>query len=334
MNKVLEDEITIDGDVQRTIETVVEMRLRSLKINGPRWAKNMAINYPHVKKPYSDVVEMFPEIVTQRNVMIFASGPSLSRYEGKLHKLNDIAVVIASPTNIPWLIDQGVRVDMCVVVDSHAGMWQKIKGVYEGPIVCPPTVHPGINDLPNPVYWFKLLMGTGQSDDPQFGLWNLIMNGIFGDKLQYGFLASAACVTNMAFLIASDFLFQRIFIGDKIILAGADYAYWKGFSRIENPLRPRPNEVDLMEWEGMPTNARMVVYKYALYQAWMKVVGLPVYSMSDGILSEITNVTLDQILNDDFPKYPEPQELIDRTQPFRKAFLKQFGKNIKDEDGE
>lgn len=313
---------------QRTLDAMTEMRMRSLMLNGPRWANNMGANWQYVKKDHEDVTAGFAEWVTQSNVVIFASGASLSRYNGQINKLNENSIIVATPTNVPWLIHEGVRIDFVVIADSHPSMMEKLKD-YDGPIVCPPTVDKSIGEAKNQKFWFKLLMGNGQKDDPTYGIWNLMMHGMFPD-IKSGYLAEHACVTNLALAIVGYFMYSRKLLGKRIILAGADYAYWKDWARIDVKLRPRPMDIDLMDWEGYQTNARMVVYKDRLLNIWAQIQGIPLYSMSEGIIHEIPQITLENVLSDEYPARPLEEEVTKRIKEFRGKFLAEFGPKIKD----
>lgn len=312
-----------------TIEAWLDLKQKSIVRNGRIWAKNMAENYPHVQESFENAFDDIAEYTAYRNVVVYSSGPSLSRYKGEISKINDHAINIGTPTNIPWLLSEGVRVDACVVVDAHPGMWKKLTN-YTGPIVCPVTVDPAINNLPNQIYWFKLLMGNGQVDDPNFGMWNLVVHGMFKDKIERGYLSDAACVTNMAIQLAADWMAGNKLMGSRIILAGGDYAYWQDWARIDDPLRSRPLEVDALEWEGYSTNARMVVYKKQLFPIWMLIASIPFYSMSKGILHEIPEVTLDQIINDALPKPLNREQVKEKAEAFLDLFLDEFGQKVVD----
>ena len=315
---------------QRTVDAMTEMRMRSIRRNGKRWAYNMGQNFGHVKNDHEEVTESFGEWTSKSNAVIFASGASLSRYSGEISKINDSSIVVATPTNVPWLLDEGVRIDFVVIADAHASMAKKLKG-YDGPIVCPPTVDKAVGELDNEKYWFKLLMGTGQYDDPHFGIWNMMMHGMFPD-IKSGYLAELSCVTNMALAIVGYFMYTNKLTCERIILAGADYAYWQDWARIDTQLRPRPLEVDLMEWEGYQTNARMVVYKDRLLNVWAQIQGIPIYSMSKGIIHEIPEIELQNILDNEYPARPLDAEVTARIKEFRGRFLEEFGPKIGDEE--
>jgi len=260
--------------------------------------------------------------------VIFASGPSLAKYTGKINQLNANSIIVATPTNVPWLQDEGVRIDMVVIADSHPGMATKLKG-YEGPIICPPTIAPEVTMLPNDIFWYKLLMGNGQGNDPFYGFWNMIQHGMF-EKIEYGFNAENGCVTNMALAIVYDMMRSRHLLCKRIILAGADYAYTEGWARIESTLRPKPLDIDAMEYLGYHTNSRMVFYKHRLIQLWEQLKGIDIYSMSEGIITEIPEVTLDDILAKTYPAQPTDKERTALVETHTNLFLDEFGEKLED----
>jgi hypothetical protein len=208
----------------------------------------------------------------------------------------------------------------------------KLLAGYSGPIVCPPTVDHSITSLPNEKYWFRLLLGTdGTQDDPEFGWWNFITHKTW-DNLSAGFV-SLGCVTNMAVAMSYDFLAKRVFRGRRVVLMGADYAYWKGLSRVspDGKMKSRPLDIDAMEWGGFQTNARMVYYAWALYRLW-RATNMPLYSMSEGILSDIPQVSFDEVLAGRYPERLTPDEIQVRTDRFFEEFKRDFGQKVEDEN--
>jgi hypothetical protein len=311
---------------------MLDLKERSITRNGRIWAKNMAENYPHVQESFENALDNIADYATYAtvpNAIVYSSGASLSRYKGEIHKVNDHAINIATPTNVPWLLSEGVRVDVVIIVDAHPSMWQMLDG-YTGPIVCPVTVDPGINKLPNPIYWMKLLMGDGQISDPHYGLWNMMVHGMFKGKLERGYLSDAGCVTNMAIQIVADWMVANKILSKRIILAGGDYAYWNDWARIADPLKSRPLEIDAMEWDGYSTNGRMVVYKKALFPIWLLIASIPFYSMSKGILHEIPEIELQNILDNKFPKPLDRDEVKARGDKFYKQFFDQWGDKVEE----
>ena len=316
------------GNAMRTLEVLQELKQKTAETMMPSWLRNMRLNAPYVEKDFTKLPDVLEQNISADTVFVFAPGPSLSQYEGRIHEISGL--VVGTPTVVPWMLANNITPDFVVVVDTHPSM-SKLLSDYKGPIVCPPTIDHAIVSLPNEKYWFRLLMGTdGTQEDPEFGWWNFVTHKMW-DNLSAGFV-SLGCVTNMAVAMSYDFLAKRVFRGRRVVLMGADYAYWKEWSRVspDGKMRPRPLEIDAMEWGGFQTNARMVYYAWALYRLW-RATNMPLYSMSEGILKELPGVTFDEVLAGQYPDRLDPDEIQERTDRFFETFKQDFGKKVEDE---
>lgn len=312
----------------KTLEVLAELKQKTVDSMMPSWCRNMRLNAPYVEKDFTELPSVLQDNISADTVFVFAPGPSLSQYEGRIDKISGL--IIGTPTVVPWMLANNLTPDVVVIVDTHPSM-AKLLADYKGPILCPPTIDHAVCSLPNEKYWFRLLLGTdGSSADPEFGWWNFMVHKMW-DNLSAGFV-SLGCVTNMAVAISYDFLAKRVFRGRRIVLMGADYAYWKDWSRVspDGKMRPRPLEIDAIEWAGLPTNARMVYYAWALYRLW-RATNMPLYSMSEGILTEIPHVDFETVMSGKYPDRLEAEEIQERTDRFFDTFKQDFGQKIGEE---
>lgn len=290
-----------------TTKALLEMRSLSQVNNIGKWARNMAKNVSLVRLPYT-----FAPIDWEDTVMVFASGASLSCYAGRYKELNYAPVsVVATPTNVAWLQSEGVDIDLVVVMDQHPIMAEMLQ-TYNGPVIAHPGVDPGIADLMT--YYYKLYIDGDET-------WNEVQDAMF-PMLPSGYLAEYGCVTNMAFAVAADLSRSRI------VLAGIDYSYWHGYARIAESLSPAPDETDSLLWRGLKTNSRMVSYKDALMALWSMVrMTLPVYSMSEGIVDEIPEVSFDEVIHGHWPPLLTHEEFLEKAEHHIKEFS-HFGEAV------
>jgi len=304
--------------MSKTIEILSDLKYKTVIKMGPSWFRNMRLNAPDVVDGFEKVGLDIVDKSDRQTAFVFAPGASLTQYEGRIHEID--GVIIATPTAVPWLLDQNLRPDFVVIVDSHPKMAQLLTE-YDGPLVVPTTVDHAVVELPNKKYWFKLLFGsTGQADDPEFGQMNFMIHKMW-DNIEKGFV-SLGSVTNMAVQITFHLMAEHIIQAKRMVLMGADYSYWNDLGRVPNDGKKapaRPLDIDACVYRGKHTNVRMVYYLWGLYRL-LKSIYLPIFSMSEGTLTEIPYVSFEDILANNYP-----QELtLEELQAKMEAALKEF----------
>lgn len=272
------------------MSSVSALREKSILEHVPEWSANMGKNVLWATR------DAFAAPVEWKDTaVVFASGASLSRYDRMLHALNGKVTVVATPSNVPWLLSQGVKIDLVVVMDSHPIMGKWIED-YSGPVVAATTVDVSVSA--HKAHFYKLYI-TG------LDLWNDIQNFMF-PSVAAGYPAELGCVTNLAVALVCSLTKKRV------VLAGADYGYWKGYARIADKLE-LADVSNAIWWKGVATTYEMLWYKDMLLSVWNQVSeSVPVYSMSQGIIDEIPQVELDDILKDEWPEQLSKSEVIDR----------------------
>lgn len=278
------------NNAEETKEVLQGLRDRSVLNNTPIWASNMGRNVIWATRDAFSV-----PIQWKDTVMVFASGASLLRYKGRMKDLNGKVSVIATPTNYAWLQSEGVDVDMIVVMDSHPIMGKMIED-YRGLVVAATTVDVSVSA--HKAHFYKLYV-NGETT------WNMVQDMMF-PYISGGYPAEYGCVTNVAFALACDLSRKRV------VLAGADYSYWHSYSRIAEEMT-KVDDPQIL-WRGVGTDPAMVLYKDALLKIWANVaLSIPVFSMSEGIIDEIPTVTLDDVLNENWPELLTKDEVVKKV---------------------
>lgn len=279
------------------------MREKSILEHVPVWAQNMGKNVI-----WADKDAFAAPVAWKDTVVLFASGASLSQYAGKLKGINGNATVVATPSNVEWLKSQGVDIDLVVVMDSHPYMGKWISDYY-GPVIASTVVDASVSA--HRASFYKLYI-EGE------GMWNAIQNFMF-PHVAAGYPAEFGCVTNVAFALICDMS------GKRVVLAGADYGYWKGYARVADKLQ-KADLRDTFKVHGVPTKYEMFLYKDALLRIWSKVANrVPVYSMSEGIVDEIPTVGLQDVLQGNWPEQVNEGDVIDRLNAHVGEWKEMFG---------
>ena len=290
-------------------EAIQQMQINSIRENVPKWSLNMGRNFIWAERCCTQV-----PIDWKKTTVVFASGASLSRYSGELQKLNDADVTaVATPTNVKWLQEQGVEIDLVVVMDAHAYMGKYLEN-YSGPIIANPCVDVSVSS--KRTYFHKLYL-TG------FDVWNMTQDGMF-PRLRNAYPAEYGCVPNMAFALVHD-----LSGSENIVLAGLDNCYWNDYARIEDPLQKVEDAPDHIEWRGKKTNHAMVAYKDAWIRIWAQAAskGRNVFLMSQGIIDEAPSIELKGLLKGKFPEPPTFNEIVERTEKHLEEY-KAFGEVV------
>lgn len=289
----------------KTSEALNTLRHRSILSHIPTWSNNMGRNVI-----WADRCATTVPVHWKKTVVIFASGASLSLYEKDLHKLNGKVTVVATPTNVAWLQSKGVRIDLVVVMDSHPIMGKMLED-YSGLVIAPTTVDVSVSA--HKAHFYKMKIAG-------LDLWNVIQDTMF-THLSLSYPAELGCVTNMAFALCCDIPKDH-----RIVLAGADYSYWRGKARIAEKLEKAPK--DAITWDGKQTSPSMVMYKDALLKLWARTIGrTPVYSMSHGIVTEIPHVALGHILEENWPELHSKETVVELSEKHIEQF-KNFGEVV------
>jgi hypothetical protein len=269
-----------------------------------------------------------------RTAYVLAAGASLTRYRAALAHLKKTGYLVASPTVVPWIVKQaGVTPDLTVVVDKSPQSVEQIRfsGVLEdtdSALLMSPEAPPQLPVLygRHRTYWIRTAIPgpDGSMDWEPYS----IFQSFLGRAIEYR-LAQLGCVTNM---MVSALLALREHAGwdfDQIVLVGADYGYWRGFSRIPKDGSPTLEEYDRecpsnFRHRTIMTDRRMVRYKASLMLLWLQTKAR-IYSMSHGILNEFPQVSEKRALADNFPAYPEWDGIHERILKWMEWFRTESG---------
>jgi hypothetical protein len=305
---------------------------------GPEWFGNIHDNFNLIKElgPHHTIDALPAKLPKHRQnmetIFVFASGASLTKYEKQLRSFKDYGLIFASPTQLQYLRYCGLEPDVLFSSDSNATSQSdpviKSGGAGNMLLTGTPFISPNLVRLfpRKNIYMYNSVIqdekgGIKESDYSLIMLWLL-------EKSLPRFFVQAGCVTNQMFMIATTFMNEGMLPSVKrIVFVGADHGFWKGYARCPAPelenragwteaeMVPYQETNSTIEWEGMMSDRRMVLYKRSaliFYQALKP----PVYDMSDGIFHEFPKVEFANIVDDVWPDQPTAEEINERVTSF------------------
>ena len=293
------------------------------------WYRNLGCNRAVPNRRSLGEFEI-PESRQKDTIVIVAPGASLELYEQKLDKLADNAIVLVMPTAVDYCLKHRLHIDAVVLVDAGDHNPKFINKLDpDVPVLAGTYVHPDVAKEHN-TYFYTVTQEKGKrrpDNDPDNELWwiNATTTAI-DDDIHYAF-PSLGCVTNMAVNIAQDLRMRSVFESKRIVLIGADHCYYEGKGRV-----PRDGSFydeipwateNVFYWDGKLTNFKMVYYTHALYTLWASQT-VPLFSVNHGILTDLPDVTIDQVLKNEFPKYPNRNWVENVVSNFFKHFVDQL----------
>lgn len=292
-----------------------------------------------------DIVKRTPkELVKAEQIFMFAAGPSLRRIENQVHELKGKGIIVATPTVLPWMRHHGLEPDWLLATDSNPSSIVPIAidGARDIRLLCPSTIDRRLVELfpLKNVYWYNSL-SQGPDGTIHSSEFSNFMQLLFTSREEEDYkipgidawVVQAGCCTNQAVILLNWMLNSKVLDAKRIILMGADYCYWRGLSRVPfyQPLekdilgavpfydpgtefrepelyRPIGHPKDAIEWDGMQSNRRMVLYKRSLL-LYYGATAAPLLSCSQGILTEIPYVSIEDILSGNYPRVLSPEEI-------------------------
>lgn len=106
--------------------------------NRAMWRANVMANRPHFSKGNPDLMGL--------TAFIVAAGPSLEKNVDALRDVSERGVILALDASLRYLLGQGIRPDLCMMIDGS----EKIEAMIEGcdtsgiTLVCTPSSSPGV----------------------------------------------------------------------------------------------------------------------------------------------------------------------------------------------
>ena len=278
----------------------------------------------------------------KKTLAVLASGPSLMDHEKFLPWVFKHCYTIASPTQLPWLMDRHLTPDVVIAVDAHpilAEHTERSGANKTALLVCSPEVTPRLPMLfgRDRTFWFRTGIGgrQGKMDTEPYSVFMTFLNSAINVRIN-----QAGCVTNMALMLAMALKEWASWEWDRIILLGCDYAFVDNKGRVPTHGDQITAEQvagdlsDAMEYKntGIRTNGRMVRYKAGTLLLWAETMAR-IYTMSRGILDEFPPVTEAQVRRGEWPEYLSEYKIGERVQYymrwFQKDILKKKGSSIK-----
>ncbi len=319
---------------------------------GAEWLSNVRANIPQIIQPTShrfvlDAVKGLPkELIDAEQIFIFAAGPSLRRVEANVHKLKGKGIIVGTPTVLPWMRHHGLEPEWLLVNDSNSQAVIPIEGsggAGETRLLCPPTIDRRVVKLfpKKNVYWYNSLVQgeDGTVESAQFSNFMQLLFLPREEEKDYqipgieAWVVQAGCCTNQAIILINWMLQSETIGAKRIVLMGADYAFWWGLARVPLYQNLKPDSEgmlpfynkgtlvrgpsdyltlghppDAMDWDGMQTCRRMVLYKRSLL-LYYAATAAPLLSCSQGILTEIPYVGIGAMLNGEYPDVPGRQAI-------------------------
>jgi len=331
----------VGEDAGRSDQIHEYLRRRSQRIwkyFGPIWLNNVRLNIPQINETYvghqlNDGLARAAKRVNSEQVFVFAPGASLKQYEPFMEEiaaeLPKHGLIVASPTVLPWMRRFGLEPDILVAADPNPNQADpiiKTGGPKDMLLICPPIISRELvtQFKRKNVYWYNsvIMDETGGIEDNDYSTIMLMLL-----KPLRQFVVQAGSVTNQVVLALRSAIDSSTLNASRIVLVGADYGYWKGLARVpfyeqnddgtwvEGTYREAVIEPDHIEWDGMSTNRRMVLYKRSLLYFWW-VSMTPIYSCSEGILHELPYVSMWDILKDQYRQYLSKDEITQIVRQF------------------
>lgn len=335
----------MDREEQKAIVQAIEQvtKINTLGTHLPDWTYNTACNLKIAER----FVQDFKPSILNETVFIVGPGASIHQYTDFLKELRSYGFVVAVPTAYPYLHEIGLEPDAVVAVDKSPLMADYLEE-YNGPVICPLSVHPRIGEE-HDCYWYTQYHGDGGPNDPTFGWYNAVIYYLAKSTGSSHGWISLGDVVNAALQIFEDYMkgysLKKQAIS-RIVLVGVDRCFWKGYDRL--PIRgtvlpmheEQPDDID---WRDRVTNMRMVFYQERLYE-FIRMFPAPYYRLDHGIQTEIPFVGPDQIRKGKYPKALTDEEWRTRlddwheyyaeTLPFEAAGKRDFMEALKEEIGE
>ena len=284
--------------------------MHTLDTWGEMWIANLRHNAPQMKHTIREF-----RTGKQETCLIFAPGASLTQYEQRIKELRDNRnfYIVGTPTPLKWMMAHGLSPDCLVVADSQPAQYNLIKDSrWRGQILAPITTTPQIGREYDPVYWFNV-----KHSKPGFTpIQDMVSETQYPELPRF---PSVSCVTNVALQLMMHATRMGRTAFKRYVLVGTDYGYWRGMPRVPNGLHTAEiPQNDLIEIDGRQTNYNMAFYKERLY---MLLLGNPeamVYTLSDGILTELRHLSYQQLRME---TYPPQLPLAQLQEAYRKYLL-------------
>ena len=310
-------------------DEIVARNALHLKRNLRKWMRNLRLNSPIIESEYqirsgkinyTDVP--FDVSGGYEAAAIIASGYSLTNHKDWLFTWD--APIIASPTNLPWLLQTGISPDIVLISDPQDAVYNQLLDVedylWHLNFIVPTFVSNKVLDLliyqGAKVYFYNAHIAPPSGnmlDEP----YNFFVNNLFAD-LSIGWMAQVGCVTNAAVNLAAR-LNENL---KAIFLVGAEYSFPDPLhSRVpmysydkEVPGEPVPKGYyDHPLYHVLVTDA-MLAYKRTLMTLWYSAkYPLSVLKTSDGVKgtlrelpSTLDTIPLDQAIADIVAIYSKP----------------------------
>lgn len=163
------------------------------------------------------------------------------------------------------------------------------------------------------------------------------------------------CVTNEALVVVLMLMNWKRLDASEIILAGADLAFWKGFTRVPKGTRDPdgtihldgyrrfeddPDNADFVEYNGLITNSRMLGYTSDMVTLWgnpqafewqnikarlWRLSAGPGESILEGV---IPSVTPEQLLSENYQPYPGNSERSRIAKEYIERFQRDYARAV------
>lgn len=270
----------------------------TVEAHAMHWIKNLRVNAPMVR----DSIATFQS--RAETVLILGPGASIQRYADSLRRVQERRDIflLASPTVMPWLMENGISPDVVIAVDRQDEQWQWVKqSRWRGPVWMPTFGNPKLAEE-YATYWFNLTIGKP-------GYQPLVDACTLTQYDELPSLPSLAHVGGHAFQLSQYLANIGACAFKRCVMIGCDYGYYKGEARVrltgDHVTETVPE--DAITIEGVQTNYKMALYKERLYTTW-RVNPMPLYSISHGLLHELPRCTMSNVFAGEFPPDLPPQE--------------------------
>lgn len=255
-----------------------------------QWMRNVRFNAGSVDKDAREVASA--KAYRNGTAVIFGAGASLKEVPAdSLRKIAATCMTLVSPTVLPWFRRTvGCYPDYLVNVDCHEMLPRIVEEQLSDEmspsmkvLLCPQVDNRWIS-LPIDIGWF-LSLDQGKDGGLFSSDFSKTMVSLFPHIRTR--IAQMGCVTNeMTWLVYAGMASLGI---NRIVLAGADYSYHKGFARVpmdggDYPLCHDLDDPHPAMWGGTKTNIQMIEYarQLAIVQ---QAHDMPIFTMTPGIMS-------------------------------------------------
>lgn len=273
------------------------------------WVKNLRDNAPYIKKNVLDL----PKPQSDTCVLV-GPGPTIAEIKD-INRLNKF-YVMASPTVLPWMTEQGLKADLVVAVDRSAEMWYWIrKAEYKGQVAVPTFGNDEVAKNCD-CYWFNILNGkpgylpvidavvrTQYPELPQLPSTGHVGGAMFQLAMMLNHFGKAA--------------FKRV------VLVGFDYGYPDGKARVpitgSHPTETL-NQDELVTLDGKLTNYKMAMYKERMLMLFRSN-PIPVYQIGGYALNAVPSVSIANALRG---TYPAPRSKGDWVREHERYYLQEM----------